>query len=384
MHPRHLVTLSLFALSLPAQDFLYYKFDSGCGNEVINYADGAMAGQNGLLESASATSPWVPGVFGGAMAGWSTATSAYNRVRTGWDPSTANWTGDLTLACWLKQRGTSVNYLWGNTPGGFRCFTGGIGGRGLYQRTILATGGNGINSTIANDFYLPATAADFQTLAAAGWVHIAIVVDATAQTADWYVNGVSVVHLTGIVGGALINAAGEYTVGAWSSSNSAFDIDEFILSHRAFTAAEILAMQTAPRAGNGDFTAGIGQCGSSMLNGTGGAPALGNVLYGLQISTPITTSFYSLMFGFGRCTIGGTVPLPLDAGLLTPAAAGCQLLVDPFLSMNGIATGNANVSLPIVPLPSLIGMVMYSQAALVDLTTNGVQATNGWAIAIGN
>lgn len=379
-----LFALPLLALSLPAQDFLHYKFDAGCGTEVVNYADGPSAGGNGTLASASPVSPWVPGVFANAMAGWSTAAAAYNRVQTGWDPSLTPWTGDLTMACFLKQRGTSVNYLWGNT-GGFRCFTGGIGARGLYQRTILASGGNGINASIANDFYLPATAADFQTLAATNWCHIAIVVDAAAQTADWYVNGVSVVHLTGIVGGALINAAGEFTVGSWGGSNSAYDCDEFILSHRAFTAAEILAMQTAPRGGGGRFTSGVTQCGTSTLTGINGPPVLGNFLHALQIQTSIANSFWSILFGGTPCTLGGSTPLPLNAALLSPLAAGCQLLVDTNMgSFGGVGAGNVTVQMPIVPVPAYIGINLYAQAALLDLSPPlSVQATNGWAISVG-
>jgi hypothetical protein len=248
--------VSTLSSLVQGQDFIHYKFDSPCTTEVINYATGpsALPG-NGVLETTSTISPWQSGMFGGALAGGTTlAPTFYNRVRTGWDPSTQPVTGSLTIAWFLRQRnapGTALSYLMGPPSGGFRMFTNGVAGRGLYQRIILAGGGNGVNATIANDFYLPATAADVQTLAAAGWVHIAMVIDAVAQTATWYVNGAQVLQLTGVPG-ALINAAGPFQVGYYSSP-SPYDTDEFLMSFRAYTPAEILALSLLPQAGDGDY-----------------------------------------------------------------------------------------------------------------------------------
>lgn len=141
-----LVTL-LSAVSATAQDFIHYKFDGNCSNEVINYANGAQAlASNGVLTTTSTTSSFDVGVFGGSLAGGNhlAANGAlfYNRVTTGWNPSTQNVTGDLTMAWFMKERapvGTTLPYLMGAPSGGFRLFTNGIAGQGLYQRVILAS-----------------------------------------------------------------------------------------------------------------------------------------------------------------------------------------------------------------------------------------------------
>lgn len=380
--------LAAFSLSATAQDFIHYKFDSTCSNEVVNYATGPQAlASNGTLQSTSAGSPWTTGMFGGALAaGTAVAPAYYNKVLTGWDPSTQNITGSLTMAWFMRHGATSGSaslYLMGAPSGGFRLFTNGIAGRGLYQRIILAGGGNGTNSTIANDFYLPAATADIQTLAAANWVHVAMVIDATAQTATWYVAGQPVLTLNNVPG-ALITAAGPFQVGYYSSA-SEYDLDEFLMSLRAYTPAEILALSLAPQAGDGDYSSGIGsQCAGVGLGSTGGRPTIGNVLYGLNVNTA-ANAIWSLQFGFNRCSLGGVLPLPLDIGTLAPAGAGCWLLTDMVGSAGGI-TGGAPVAvaLPILPIPSFSGMNLYSQAFTIDLGTQAIAASNGFAISVGN
>lgn len=381
-----LLTLSLAAPAV-AQDFIHYRLEEVCGNEAINLATGASAlPQNGIIESTSAAPFRIAGAQGAGLAGGSSVAPAfYNRIRTGWTPSAQPFTGDLTMAVFLRQSAAASGfYIWGNS-GGFRLFTNGIAGRGLYQRTILASGGNGINASVANDMYLPATTVDFQSLASAGWVHVAIVVNATALTADWYINGVSVLTLTGVTG-AQINAAGEFTLGQYNTSNSDYDFDEFVMSNRAFSAAEILGLMNAPRGGSGRFTSGISsQCGSVGLGSINGAPSLGNLNHSLQITTTVPTHFFSLMFGTNKCSLGGVFQLPLDAGQLSPIAAGCQLLVDTNMgSISGIGTGNTSIAFPIPPLPQFSGMNLFGQAALIDLATLNVQASSGLAMSVGS
>lgn len=49
---------SLLSVPAVAQDFIHYKFDSGCTTEVVNYATGPQAlAANGVLQSNSAISP---------------------------------------------------------------------------------------------------------------------------------------------------------------------------------------------------------------------------------------------------------------------------------------------------------------------------------------
>lgn len=387
---RHLsafVILAASAVPAFAQDFIHYKFDSTCGSEVINYATGPQAlASNGSLQSTSTASPYVPGMFGQALAAGGPVTPTfYNKVLTGWDPGTQPVTGDLTMAWFMRQGptvGTSANYLMGAPSGGFRLFTNGVAGRGLYQRLILAGGGNGTNSSIANDFYLPASTVDIQTLAATAWVHVAMVVDATAQTADWYVNGTSVLTLQGVPG-AQINTAGPFQLGYYSNACQ-YDLDEFLMSFRAYSPAEILALSLSQQAGDGDYNSGIpSQCGSLGLASSGGRPSVGNVLYALDINSNIN-GFFSLQFGLQRCSLHGAVPLPLDLGLLAPSAAGCWLLTDMFANVNGISSGSpVSVPFPIIPLPNLNGVTIYSQALMVDFATNGFTVSNGFSFSLG-
>ncbi|MBZ0151076.1 MAG: LamG domain-containing protein [Planctomycetes bacterium] len=190
-----LFTFASLASTLSAQDFLLYKFDSPCTNEVINHANGSGAfPANGTLAYNTPTA-YQPGMFGGALSGGSAATNTYSRVDSGWSPAAQPMTGSITLAFWAKERtpvGTALNYLCGCTSTGHRLFTNGVGGTGLYFRNIVASGPNTL------DLVLPAATTNFQALASAGWVHIALVIDATAGTADWYVNGTSAIHYTGV------------------------------------------------------------------------------------------------------------------------------------------------------------------------------------------
>jgi hypothetical protein len=284
----------------------------------------------------------------------------------------------------MKERtppGTALSYIMGAPSGGFRLFTNGVAGRGLYQRTILATGGNGVNASITQDFYLPAANADIITLAAAGWVHVAMVIDGTANTADWYVNGTSVLQLSNVTGGALINLPGPFQVGYYSSA-SPYDLDEFLMSFRAYTAADVLALATAPRGGDGPYSSGIAsQCGTLGL-ASNGRPSLGNFTYALAV-TPSTPVFFDVLIGFNRCTFGSVFPLPLAGATLSPLATGCWVLTDFVTSIGGVATGPAMVAFPILPSPAYSGMNLYAQAAAIDLSTMAVSASRGWAISVG-
>ena len=388
-----LFACAALAIGASAQDFIQYNFDANCTNEVINLANGPQAlASNGMLQSNAATQFDV-GVFGGCLAGGSSITpTSFNRVVTGWNPGTQNVTGSLTMAWFMRQRnapGTTLSYLSGAPSGGFRLFTNGVAGQGLYQRVILATGGNGVNASIANDFYLPATTANVQTMAAAGWVHIAMVIDDVAATADWYVNGVSVLQLTGVVGGALITAAGPFMIGAYSTSTAAagspYDIDEFLMSLRAYSPTEILALSLSPKAGDGDYLSEIpSQCGAGnvSLGSSGGAPQLGNLSYSLDVSA-VSPHIYVLLAGFDRCLFGGAIPLPLDGTPLAGFLNGCWILADAPITLGGVTTGPpASNPLPILPtFPA--GAGIFTQVLGFDATTGATSMSSGFATALG-
>lgn len=386
-----LAALAAFCATATAQDFIHYKFDANCTNEVINYATGPQAfPDNGTLQSNSAISPWDIGLFGGCLAGGAnSAPTYYNRVVTGWNPGTQPITGSLTIAWFMRQRagsvlGTGLNYLFGAPSGGHRMFTNGVAGTSLLQREILVSGGN----NGVRDFQLPVATTNIQALAAAGWTHVAMVIDSTAQTADWYVNGTSVFQLTNVPG-ALINLAGPYMIGAYTTSatgaGSAYDIDEFLISLRAYSAAEILGLSLAPKAGDGDYTSGtLTQCGAGnvTLSSSGGAPAAGNLAYSLDVGAT-TPSLYVLLAGFDRCLYGGAIPLPLDGTPLTPLLNGCWILADAPVTLSGVVLGPpSNIALPI-PATVPPGFAIYSQALALDAATFATSMSKGFATSVG-
>ncbi len=389
-----LLSLAAFACVtsfLTAQDFIHYKFDANCTGEVINLANGPQAFPgNGTLQSNSTISAFDVGLFGGCLAGGSNvATTYYNRVVSGWNPSTQPITGDLTIAWSMRLRaganiGTSLNYLLGAPSGGHRLFTNGVASTGLMQREVLASGGN----SGVRDFLLPAATMNVQALAAAGWTHIALVVDTATLTATWYVNGANVFQLANVPG-ALINLNGPYMVGAYSAAataaGSAYDIDEFLISLRAYSAAEILVMSTTPRAGDGDYLSAIpAQCGSGnvTLASSGGAPSAGNLAYSLDV-TATTPSLYVMMLGFDRCLFGGAIPLPLDGTPFSPLLNGCWILADPAVTIGGAAlAGTAPNALPI-PATAPYGAAIYSQVLALDAVTLASSMSAGFASSVG-
>ncbi|MEO6597141.1 MAG: LamG-like jellyroll fold domain-containing protein [Planctomycetota bacterium] len=389
---RHLLTATIAAVSsLTAQDFIHYKFDANCTTEVINYATGPQAFPgNGALQTNSAISPFDTGVFGGCLAGGANIAPTYaNRVVSGWNPATQNITGSVTIAWFMRQRagsslGTTLNYLMGAATGGFRLFTNGVAGTALVQREILVSGGN----SGVRDFQLPATTTNVQALAATGWIHVAIVVNSTAQTADWFINGASVLQLTNVPG-ALIALTGSFMIGGYTAAigaGSVFDIDEFLISLNAYTPAEILALSLAPRAGDGDYTSNIpSQCGAGniVLGSTGGRPFLGNTNYALTVAAA-TPSLFLVLAGFNRCLYSGSIPLPLNGTPLLPLLNGCWLLADaPVLANGAVTAGPVNLPLAIPPSTSNLGTGIFTQALGIDLGTFATSMSSGFATGIG-
>lgn len=385
MNPRPLLSFWLLAAA-PAQDFILYKFDAACSSEVVNHArgPGAFAG-NGILESNTGGNPFTNGRFREALAGGDPSLGHYNRVRTGWTPSTQPLLGDLTMSFWVRQRtpSSTISYFSGTSwSSGTRLFTGGPAGRGLYQRAVVTSGGNGASPV---DLLLPESAADVQSLAAARWTHIALVVDSTAGTVQWYVDGAPVFLLPN-VGPARIASTGEYMIGYQSTTNeSNYDHDEYLISNRAYTSSEVQDLFLAPRAGDGVFTSGIpGQCGTATLRSYGGRPALGNGGYGLEIDSP-WPGFYLLVLGYSRCRALNVTPLPVELTLYAP---GCWLLTDVVASRGGTASGApVRVAMPIPSDPSYADLRLNAQAAVFDhVTVPGtvsLHATMGLAIDLG-
>ncbi len=389
MHPNALMPClilagtALFAApTASAQDILYYKFDdSGCPGDVINHAVGpqAVAASGRFLTGGTPPAGYnslTAGRFGGGLrASRNQTTSFFNRVDTGWS---------LTLAFWARQTpdlGTGLSYLIAGT-GGHRMFTNGAANSGLLLRDVVDGGQDGV------DVVLPAgtTAADdFQMAAAAGWAHVALVIDASIPIATWYLNGLPVATRT-VTTQTMISEVGEYRVGMHLGTGSAsgFDLDEFLLSNRAYGQSEILVLANAELAGSGNYDSGsTNLCGNVQYTDNGTAPSVGNVNFGVQLDAP-GAGLYVLVFGFSRCSFSG-FSLPLDGGFFLQRFAGCDLLVDLSLGtiIGGYAAGTVNVGFPIPPDPNLSGLRIYSQAAVIDSTMgNSAGISRGLGLAI--
>jgi len=367
-------------------DILKYKFDSGCQGDVINYATGPQAQGPGTLVTGGTLptgfSSWEPnGRFGGALTGGSnvSGSSYYNRVESGWLNPVVS--GDLTLAFWMRQRnspGTGLSYIWGGA-GSLRMFTNGIANSGLYQREIVTGGAGNPNG---RDLELTT---DVQSLAAAGWVHIALVVDGTANTATWYIDGQQDSQIVG-VGQADINETGEVNVGmhALTSSVSSYDLDDFLLSNRAYSAVEILGLFTETPSGAGTYDSGVtSQCGSTTLD-TMNTPAVPSTNFMLNVNTA-ATGFRSIVIGFSRCDFaGGAFSLPAAGSMLSPLAAGCSVLTSAdVLSLDNVGSGSYMETLAIPNDNNLRGLTVYAQAVVLDAPTRTVEMSNGVGIGLG-
>lgn len=362
--------LLLAAAPLPAQgtDILFYRFDESYGTSVINYAAGSPAPAEGTIISLLPGTPqasWAPGRFGGALAGSIASPNQYNRVDTGWIPGT--WTGSLSWAMWVElaysQPAPSLCYVAGSpTANQFRVFTGTSG--------LFFTAGLGYASQ--------SSTANVYQLASQGWVHVAYVADAASLTSVYYINGIAEAPRT-ITAAPTWTSPVPFTVGQQlvTSPGSVFHIDEFLLTGRVLSAAEVLALASSSRAGDGRYAGG---CGGMTLASTGGPPTVGNLLYGLQLTSP-TVGICLLGIGTNRSSFSG-VPLPFDLG--SSLGGGPCLLDTSFESTLFLALGpTASVGLPIPPNQALSGFTVYAQAPGI-LGGSTFAMSNPFSIGVGN
>lgn len=211
---------------LSAQDVIYYPFVTGSGNSVINLGTGPATGT--LSTANTSNSGWTSGKSDHALAGVD-ATGTGSWVDTGYTDAV---TGSFTVAFFMKQSLAVANTLSYQISGrgSFRMFTGGVAYEGLYLR---AWGGapadlvlRGIGNQVAGQPYL-----DLRSKAVTDWVHIALVVDASAMVATYYVNG-SPFSSTPITAAANITTGLPFLVGMHTSAGyrSNQNIDDFRFS----------------------------------------------------------------------------------------------------------------------------------------------------------
>lgn len=254
---RSLLVPALFASGLlapglaaqtAATDLIYYPFVAGTGNSVLNLYAGTNnpVPRNGTMVSTNGGGAWeANGRTGACMRGKdSTSATNYTYVDTGWK---GGMTGSMTMAWFMRLR-TDLGLLSNNLPnigyfttgiGSFRVFTGGVANRGL---VIRAWGGSPADIYLGGGSPLPHTGYDLHTAAKSRWVHVALVIDASAGTGTWYVDGAAQ-QVTAITGSVNLptSTGNNLRVGAHTSTGTAFnyDVDDFRLLNRAATPAEI-------------------------------------------------------------------------------------------------------------------------------------------------
>jgi hypothetical protein len=221
-----------------------------------------------------------------------------------------------------------------------------------------------------------------QSRAAVGWTHVALVVDSAAATAQWFIDGVPVLLVPGC-GPARIASTGEFLIGFQGTQNvSNYDHDEYLISRRAYTAAEIAWLATAPRAGEGSFTSGVSsQCGTVDLRSYGGEPVFGNPNYGLELACR-APGLFVLVIGFDRVDLGDSQPLPVQLGRFAPV---CWLLTDVGAKPYVGSTRGGAVRVPVrLPGPTNADLGMFVQGAVLGSGPRGsLQASMGLAIHLG-
>ena len=320
--PILVATSVAFSVSLSAQCELYYKFDRGVGDTAVNY--GTAAVESKIMSMT--TAPWAAaGQHGGSLQGSAnTSTTDYVYCDTGWNAAVAT---DFTVSWWSKQRvvpGTALSYVFSG-KGSFRCFTNGVAGTELWCR---AWGGV--------DLKLPTVGGTFQTRAAAATgVSVALVVDATNKSAQWYVDGAAHGAAIPLVAAVAI-PAGNFIIGKHTSDSSSFayDVDEFRFCSRAATAAEIKAWHSLPHAAAGHLGK---DCGIVMAGK--GAPTEGNALFALDFKSAAA---------FRYLFVAGVKPLAgFDMGVAFPAVAGCTWYTEFFIQITGSSPGSTSLPVPI-------------------------------------
>ena len=369
---------------LPAQDIIYYKFESGGGTSVINYAhdEPSVPREGAVWTSPSGPTleePWGPGVYGGGFAPGSRPWVGAE-IDTGWDHSV---TGDLTVAFFVRvihplpagDGGILCGGAANRGPGGITMSISNISGRVGYVGFSWRPGSGSQSVDLQRNIY---------SLAFTRWVHIAINIDRSARVARWYVDGIPEIPQAIGVWNNIAGASNHFNIGQWDDSYYAFD--EFRVSLRNVPAAEVLSWAQDELAAHGAFGTACHPFGRNvLLDGTsGGLPALGNANYALAVYG-LPQSSAVLLLGASNQSLSG-ISLPLDLGAVFPELNGCFLRSSAEAALPGTVgpTGALAFPLPIPDAPRLVGTVLYSQALLTSSILSTTMLTNAYASSIGN
>ncbi|HEB51805.1 MAG TPA: LamG domain-containing protein, partial [bacterium] len=277
--------------------------------------------------------------------------------------------GSMTISWWQRMNtatGTSLAYAFGGTGGNWRCFTGGVAGTGLWYR------GSSIGDVTSNAINVQANPGV--------WEHVCLVVDDSAGTAEWYLNGVPD-GPTLFTPGTHTGTNSEYHVGYHTSTVSIYtdhyDMDDYRHYTRALSPAEVLALfnGTENPAATNYGTACAGGSGTPTLTANG-APdgTAGNAGFAISLGGAQPLAISAIAFGYSA----GTFPLlPLDLGtVLGPNFAGCMLETDAlavFAHLTDV-TGAATQPIPITGGGGLNGTHLYGQWVTFDTTVGSLTA----------
>ena len=374
------MTLTIRVVAVPllvavthAQDVIYYKFEAGGGNKVINYASGdPTAPREGTIHFCCGlpmAKAWGKGRFGGGLAAAPVNPTIGYAVDSGWEYRVP---GDLTIAFFIRMayalptndRGKVIG-----TANDFSIYMLGVAG----SRGWLTLSGCG-RTTLQKDIH---------TLASSRWVHIAIVMQRGLGLARWYVDGKP--ELPQSIGSWNPRRSVETLVVGNRSGDAYWALDEVRVSLLAVPASAILAWSTAEPAAHAPFEKPCHPFARTVvLDGAlGGLPRIGNAAYGLTVYG-LPQSVVALGLGSNNQSFSG-IPLPLDLRFLDPMLSGCFLRTSADLVRFGTigSTGALSFSLPIPNLPGLSGARLYSQAVLANSILPATMLTNAYATVVG-
>jgi len=276
--------------------------------------------------------------------------------------------GSMTICWWQRLNtppGASLAYVFGGSGGSFRCFTGGVAGNTLWYR------GSSIGDVQAS----------YDVQANAGvWEHVALVVDDTAGTADWYFNGVFDTS-TAFPAGTHTATNTDYHVGYHTSTasiyTSGYDLDDYRHYNNALTATEIAAIASGTEhAASTNYGSGCaGSAGTPSISGNEAPDVsgpIGTPTYSVNLSGAQPNAGAFLAFGF----LAGSNPLlPFDLGAVLGAPyAGCEIHTDASSALFLLtdASGSASVPLPIPGNGQFTQLHIYCQYMVLDSTVGSV------------
>jgi hypothetical protein len=321
-------------------DVVDLRFDRGAGTFAINHAGIGGGAPSTAAVAAAVNDAWTPaGRFGAALRGGD------GTCDTAWS---GGLHGSFTIAWACKQRAPLGGPSEFAALGAFRCYIGGAAGSGV---RCEGWGGSALQLTD-----------DVQALAANAWIHVALVVDAEAGLATWYVNGLARQASAISTNADLPVGPATLRLGTRPAGGpGAYDLDDVRLRAAASSPAQIAVLAASSPASATLFGVACG----AALRDQNGAPTLGNADYALRIEGPPGANV-ALTFGLG--TRLGAVDLPFDLGLILPQLAGCPWFSSILLSQPAVVppVGIARVPFPIRNDRAWAALEVYVQALLLD------------------